>query len=107
MSMQKPAPRTSANPGPAYWILVPALVLSAFALWASVHRGLQLFNSLLALSALLPALCGIVLRATRRMTGASICAVIVLAWYWPFSLRSALLGCLLPCRESRRKVCVK
>jgi hypothetical protein len=82
MSIQKPAPRTSANPGPAYWIFVPALVLSAFALWASVHRGLQLFNSLLALSALLPALCGIVLRATRRMTGASICAVIVLAWYW-------------------------
>ena len=34
------------------------------------------------LSALLPALCGIVLRAMRQMTGASICAVLVLAWYW-------------------------
>jgi len=82
MSIQKPAPRTSANPGPAYWIFVPALVLSAFAFWASVHRGLRLFNSLLALSALLPALFGLVLRTMRQMTGASICAVIVLAWYW-------------------------
>jgi hypothetical protein len=71
------APRTSENPGPAYWIFVPALLLSGFGLLASAPGG-----RLLALSALLPALCGIVLRAMRRMTGASIFAVIVLAWYW-------------------------
>jgi hypothetical protein len=77
MSVPEPAPRTSANPGPAYWIFVPALLISAFPLWASAPGG-----RLLALSALLPALCGIVLRARRQMAGASICAVIVLAWYW-------------------------
>jgi hypothetical protein len=57
-------------------------LISGFGLWASVHSGLQAFISLLALSALLPALCGIVLRTMRQMTGASICAVIVLSWYW-------------------------
>ncbi len=80
MSVQEPAPRTSASQGPAFWIFVPALLLSGFVLWASVPR--DLFFSLLAVSALLPALCGIVLRAMRQMKGASICAVIVLAWYW-------------------------
>lgn len=77
MSVPEPAPRTSANAGPPYWIFVPALLISAFPLWASAPGG-----RLLALSALLPALCGIVLRARRQMAGASICAVIVLAWYW-------------------------
>jgi hypothetical protein len=77
MSIREPALRTSENPGPAYWIFVPALLISGFVLWASAAGG-----RLLALSALLPALCGIVLRATRQMTGASICAVIVLACYW-------------------------
>ena len=77
MSVPEPAPRTSANAGPPYWIFVPALLISAFPLWASAPGG-----RLLALSALLPALCGIVLRARRQMVGASICAVIVLAWYW-------------------------
>ena len=71
------APRTSANSGPAYWMFVPALLISPFALLTSAPGG-----RLLALSALLPALCGIALRAMRQMTGASICAVIVLAWYW-------------------------
>lgn len=77
MSIREPAPRTSENPGPADWIFVPALLISGFVLWASAPGG-----RILALSALLPALCGIVLRAMRQMTGASICAVIVLAWYW-------------------------
>lgn len=58
MSVPEPAPRTSANAGPPYWIFVPALLISAFPLWASAPGG-----RLLALSALLPALCGIVLRA--------------------------------------------
>jgi len=80
MSVPEPAPRTSAPSGPAYWIFVPALLLFGFVLLASVHR--DLFFGLLAVSALLPALCGIVLRAMRQMKGASICAVIVLAWYW-------------------------
>lgn len=91
MSVREPAPRTSANPGPAYWIFVPALLLSGFALWASVHGGRQGFISLLALSALLPALCGIVLRTMRQMTGASVCAVIVLAWYWLPAILLALV----------------
>jgi hypothetical protein len=82
VSAREPALRTSAHPGPAYWIFVPALVLSGFGLWASVQGGLQAFISLLALSALLPALCGVILRAMRQMTGASICAAIVLSWYW-------------------------
>lgn len=82
MSIQEPALRTSASPGPAYWIFVPALLLSGFVLWASAPGELHVFFRLLALSALLPAMFGIVLRATREMTGASICAVIVLAWYW-------------------------
>jgi hypothetical protein len=77
MSVREPLPRTSASPGPAYWIFVPALFISGFVLWASAPSA-----RLLALSALLPALFGIVLRARRQMTGASICAVIVLAWYW-------------------------
>lgn len=82
MSVREPAPRTSAHPGPAYWIFVPALLIPGFVLWASVHSDLQAFIRLLALSALLPALCGVVLRAMRQMTAASICAVIVLSWYW-------------------------
>jgi hypothetical protein len=82
MSVRGPVLRTSAHAGPAYWIFVPSLLISGFGLWTSVHGGLQTFLSLLALSALLPALCGIVLRAMRQMTGASICAVLVLAWYW-------------------------
>ena len=82
MSVREPVTRTSAHAGPAYWIFVPSLLISGFGLWTSVHGGLQTFISLLALSALLPALCGIVLRAMRQMTGASICAVLVLAWYW-------------------------
>jgi len=79
---REPALRTSANPGPGYWIFLPALLLSGFGLWASVSGDLQAFIGLMALSALLPALCGIVLRAMRQMTGASICAVIVLSGYW-------------------------
>jgi hypothetical protein len=82
MSLREPAQRASANAGPAYWIFVPALLLSGFVLWASKYGDLVAFFRLLALSALLPALCGIVLRMRRQMTGASICAVIVLAWYW-------------------------
>jgi hypothetical protein len=58
-------------------MFVPALLISPFALLTSAPGG-----RLLALSALLPALCGIALRAMRQMTGASICAAIVLAWYW-------------------------
>jgi hypothetical protein len=82
MSARQPALRTPTNPGPAYWIFVPALLLSGFALWASVRGDSRASTLLVVLSALLPALCGIVLQAIRRMTGASICAVIVLAWYW-------------------------
>jgi hypothetical protein len=82
MSVREPVPRTSEHAGPAYWIFVPAILLPGFVLWAGVGGGLQIFISLLALSALLPGLCGITLRAMRQTTGASICAVIVLAWYW-------------------------
>jgi hypothetical protein len=91
MSVREPALRTSAHDGPAYWIFAPSLLISGFGLWTSAHGGLQTFISLLALSALLPALCGIVLRAMRQMTGASICAVIVLAWYWLPALLLALV----------------
>ena len=67
--------------GPAYWIFLPAILLSGFALWKSQAEP-QGFFVLLALSALLPSLLGLSLRAMHEFTGASICAVIVIAWYW-------------------------
>ncbi len=72
--------RPSQDAGPAYWIFVPAVLFPAIVLW-SIHGRPEGFWAL-CLFVLVPALCGICLRAARHTIGASICAVIVLAWYW-------------------------
>jgi hypothetical protein len=82
MTVREPVLRPSLRAGPAYWIFIPALLLSGLLLWTSTHGRPDAFFVGLALASLLPPLCGICLRAMRLKTGASICAVIVLGWYW-------------------------
>ncbi len=74
---------------PAYWVFLPGLVASAYALVASAHllgvsnpRGNNRASIELALLVFVPAFAGPLFRALRQKVLASACAVAVIGSYW-------------------------
>ena len=77
------------RPGtPAHWIFLPALVISGAVLCASIWFARNPLLIGLMLSAFIPALAGLVCRKLGRRVASSVCAVIVVGWYWipPFTV---------------------
>lgn len=82
------------RPGtPAYWIFLPALVISGDVFCASIWFASHPLLIGLMLSAFIPALAGLVCRKLGRRVAASVCAVVVVGWYWipPFTVLLLIL----------------
>lgn len=70
------------NKGPAYWIFIPAVVVSVGWFLVALHSEMQSFQSILPICILTVAVVGMGLQWAGQRVAASVCAVLVLACYW-------------------------
>ena len=75
---------------PKYWIFLPALLISAVLVWAILASTKHsLIWAVLAI--FIPALAGVIFRKLGMKFAASLCAAIVVGWYWIPPLGAFLL----------------